>query len=160
VITCTNPDCQCPNPEFYDSNKRVCKDCLRRKQRAYRLSPKGRESHYRNRFTEKGLKNKALRQKRYRDKGKEAPVLARWKKYNRITRDTLREIVHGQCGNCNENLDGQGSQTCAIANGAEDIKLCPVWQDFKQWDEHPLVDPNKFWDDDYYQPEDEYNEST
>ena len=136
---CSNAECTSVTPEFYDKGA-WCKACVRKRQLIYRHSEAGKASHIRNRSTEKGLESKRVRQRRYNAKGNADKDRARWLKYNTITRDTLREMIHEPCSNCNENLDGQGSQTCSIANGSEDIKLCPVWQAFDQWGEHPLID--------------------
>ena len=96
-------------------------------------------AHRRHRESRKGLAGHRRRNKTYRLKGYDKKDKAKWLKYNTVNRDTLKEQLFEQCEICNENTDGQGSLTCSIAHGLEDISLCPVYQEWKHYGHHPLI---------------------
>lgn len=141
---CSNPLCAEVSPEFYKGEVGKCKVC----RRAYRLSEAGRVSHLNNRSTTKGLTSHRKRNEKYRTGGHDLKDKAKWLKYNTVNVDTLRDHIFTECEHCVENI-GNGSQDCAVANGAEDIKLCPVYQEFKHTGSHPLVNPATCEDDQY-----------
>ena len=139
-MKCSNPNCTQTSPVFYESNKTRCKVCVRTKQRAYRTTPEGMNSHYKYRSSTKGKLAHVEVQKKYRDVGKHDKNRRKWLKYNTVTRDTLTEMpINDLCTNCNENTSGFGNADCSVAYGSEDLKLCPVYQEFKNYDVHPIV---------------------
>lgn len=143
IKRCREESCCEVNPVFY-KNRKICKVCYRENMRLYKQTKKGKQVHI-------------LANKKYRTKGSDIKDKVKWLKYNTVNRDTLQEQLFEQCTDCNENLDGQGSHTCSVANGVEDIKLCLVHQDWKQHGEHPLVDLSQQYDDCPYNPETDFN---
>jgi len=113
---CSNSTCLEASPTYYTA-----------RQRAYRSTPKGISVHnatsakYRN--TPKG---KSLVKATY----------ATWASRNiRVDALTLREgLPFLACNICVEYRDG----SCSVAQGAESIDVCEVYQDFKHTGTHPL----------------------
>jgi len=137
---CSNPNCEELFPEFYNGRNQ-CKVCYLAVVKKYQRGI-GKNSH-----------DKA--NKRYREAGKSKKDITLWVKYNRVNTDTLKEQLFEECINCNENLDGNGSQTCSCSNGTESIRLCPVWQEWKHSGKHPLTQCNEYDEmyERYYQEE-------
>ena len=130
VGKCSNPFCKETSPVFYKSDKRTCKVCLRDKQRAYRLSEKGMQSHKKFRQSVKGLSAGRKRQHARVSSGRHAEVQRKYINRNRVTRKYLLDGGYfPQCKTCVE--DYGHTANCAVANGAEVLSNCQVWVEWK-----------------------------
>lgn len=157
--TCRNPECKQQNPqpdsEYYAKSGK-CKSCRRAYQKAYRRTGGGIAANQRYSKTPERLAGHRQAQANYRAKGKHSIASKKWRMHKIVNRDTLREgIPFNQCTNCHENRPEVNiTEECPMMNGAEDIKLCLVYQDWKHSGLHPLKELSEdFWDDYPYDPD-------
>ena len=137
MTQCCRTNCK-DGDEFYDYNRWICKGCIRKEARERRKTQRGQDSHRKYRESKKGLEKHIKHMNKYRGKGLHKKDHAKWKMKNRVTKDTLRQTLFPECEDCNENMDGGGSSSCSVANGAEDIKLCLVHLEWVRSGIHPL----------------------
>lgn len=105
--------------------KRVKAGAIAASQAKYRKTPKGQ------------LVTKALRQK-FKENGKAKEYARAHRQRHFVTREVLARNFFAACENCIENLDGLGGASCSVANGSEELCMCPVWLEWKESGIHPV----------------------